>query len=748
MENLGYNPEAGFENSKPQAEKVFHALRRDRDAEILSVFSPEEQDVIKKKQRILSTLAYFIGKDFQIPVELNNPGGGWHWDFEHNIIRIDPKDLLTKSMDHLRFIISHEGGHRRVSRTDFIPREIWDKPGFSFMMNAIEDPRDNNFVADSYPKFREQMRIAHIEFLDLEATAEEKAKKKLGKMPRFMKAGFEYMRLWFLESQGEPAEISPDLPAEVQEVVRETLASARDSWSRYPAREEADHGGEINGKPASGEDMIREYAKLSYEINRDEVWPEFKKLLEEDIKDQEAQEVFNGPQGGEGGGNNEGEAEGEGQGGEGGPGLPPELKKDLTPEELKTLEEAIDKAIKEGKAMEGTPGGKKGKPINLDSLPEALKEKIKKYIDSLPEDERKKLRGKAEAAIKEAEDDVNQELGGKLSKKPKSGAEPGEPSEGEGEEGEDSDEEGGATPDENDRTSRAVEGKGDVMDPIDENSMRAYVEMLNREVKKDANIYEKNRTELLPLINSLENELRQIFVDDTPTSWKGGHRSGKRIDMGQRIQEKARKTSVMESEAWKRRERPDEKEHAITLLIDLSGSMRENQRIEEAFKGVVVLTEVLNKIGLNVEVIGFNNKIHEYQKFGEPMSKAIREHIGDMFGEVDATRCSGCGNEHSQTDLGWAMETAAERLAKQPGSSHLLVVVSDGKAAESPDHPKQNYETSAVGEKINDDLGVKVVALGMGFGNGNLSANFTDCLIDVDVKEMAKQLAELIKGVI
>lgn len=49
------------------------------------------------------------------------------------MIRIDPKDLLEKSMDYLRFVISHEGGHRRISRTDFIPLEEWRQPGFSFM---------------------------------------------------------------------------------------------------------------------------------------------------------------------------------------------------------------------------------------------------------------------------------------------------------------------------------------------------------------------------------------------------------------------------------------------------------------------------------------------------------------------------------------------------------------------------------------------------------------------------------------
>ena len=95
---------------------IYQALELNKEKEILSVFTPEQQAEIKQKQQILSSLAYFIGKDFRIPVELNQPGAGWHWDFKENVIRIDPKDLLEKPIDYLRFVISHEGGQRRIKQ--------------------------------------------------------------------------------------------------------------------------------------------------------------------------------------------------------------------------------------------------------------------------------------------------------------------------------------------------------------------------------------------------------------------------------------------------------------------------------------------------------------------------------------------------------------------------------------------------------------------------------------------------------
>ena len=75
-----------------------------REKVILEQFSGEEQRQILSKRQILSSLASFIGKDFTMPVELNDPGGGWHWDFDQNVVRIDPKDLLEKPMDYLRFV--------------------------------------------------------------------------------------------------------------------------------------------------------------------------------------------------------------------------------------------------------------------------------------------------------------------------------------------------------------------------------------------------------------------------------------------------------------------------------------------------------------------------------------------------------------------------------------------------------------------------------------------------------------------
>lgn len=272
-------------------------------------------------------------------------------------------------------------------------------------------------------------------------------------------------------------------------------------------------------------------------------------------------------------------------------------------------------------------------------------------------------------------------------------------------------------------------------EPIDTENLRSYKEQLVREIHRDENVYEQYRREVLPLIDKLESDLRRIFIERTVTKWKSGFKSGKRINIKKRLQEKGRQIPAIESRAWQKRERPDKKDYAISLLVDLSGSMREKSRdrrkIDETFRSVIVLAEALNRLGINVEIIGFNDDLYEYQNFGQPMSKQIREHMGGMFKEVEDNCCKFCGNEHSTTDLGWAIKIAAERLIKQKSAEKLLIVLTDGKAAESPKHPRNQFEPEKIKQEIFNQKNTVLIDIGSIAGKS--------------VNEIISQLEELLE---
>lgn len=654
------------------------------EREILNLFEPDQQRIIESRQQVLSSLALFIGKDFRIPVVIGLPDkqcpSGWKWQVNKDgtqFIQMNAEDLLEKPMDYLRFVTSHEGFHRRISRitNDVIPTEEWEQPGFSFMTNAIEDPRVNSFGAEAYPSFRKQMDMAYEMDRQLEEEAKLQSVEQLGTIPRFELAGFEYIRQWFRESRGEPFELSPDLPPEVAEVVRKTLRAARDSWLRYPTRHQAD----------SGEGMIEQFARVSYEINRDEVWPEFRKLVDADIKDQEIQQAIQD-------------------------GLPSDLKGEV-----------------------GDPQDNDGKPVDLSTLSDELKQKIKDYIDSLSEEQKKELNEKAKKRIKDFEKNVNQGLEGKLVEQPDLETTDGNSSKvGEDELDDDPIEKSAEKPKLH-RPSQSTEN-----DPKLDEIRRTIEAILN----KDENIYEQSRREMLPVINLLEQDLREIFVQRRAHQWTSGFRSGKRLDISKRIQEKAKRVSVVQSRAWERRELPTEKDYAISILVDLSGSM-EGQKIAETFKGVVVLAEVLNRLSIPIEIFGFNDEQYEYQRFRTQMSADTRAQIGGMIEEI------GKPNHHSaQTDTGWAMTEASERLARQPASEKFLIVLTDGQPYESPPHSGDDYELRSVVEKVTQESDQKVIGLGIGPGTGFVAEYFPNNLAHVKANEMGKMLADLIREVI
>lgn len=707
------------------------------------IFTPEQLSEIENKRQILSSIAYFIGKDFEIPVELNNPGGGWHWDFENNIIKIDPKDLIEKSMDYLRFVISHEAGHRRISRTDFIPLEEWIQPGFSFMMNAIEDPRDNNFVAENYPKFREQMSLAYVEDLDFEKKAKEQAAQKLGYQPRFMQAGFEYIKQWFKEIQGQEIDISTDLPNEVKNVVQATIKQAQDSWWRYPSREEAD----------KSEDLIKKYAQVSYEINRDEIWPEFKKLVEADIEDQKIQEFLKDMQEGKkNDGNNQS--------------LPQELKDKLTPEEQKNLEEVIEEAIKDskkdqkkgkqeevdGKDVDGKDedNGKKdekdsssdkknksesvsteasqSKAVDLDSLSDELKQKIKEYIDSLPEKEKKDLEKKAETILKEFERSVNEDLQGKLSQNPEEISESKKLSEPTTEDLKD---------DSWTKSEQVYEKEKEIL--------RKKIESLFE--KKEKSPYQDALIETSELIDSLTANLRDIFTKRKIEKYETGYRSGRRWNIRQRIREKVSGIPLFKTEAREQRtSESEEMDYAVTLLIDLSGSMARNNKIEETFKSTVVLAETLNNLGINFEVVGFQDILLEFKSFQDRLNELMKEKLNGMILEVYDSNPGGHNNARDNDDAVALLE-ASKHLANQTAKNKFLIVLSDGLPETSYKNSSQlSRELKEAVAEVTTNTNQKII--GIGLMSDAVKKYYENHIAEVSTEEMVEILSELLREII
>lgn len=794
-------------------------------ARILNYFTPEEQLILNNKLKNLSVSALMIGGDSNTKIIFGEPGDSPHFDFVHNIIRLDPLELLNKSEGDHRFTVAHEGGHRKISRFKHIPIDLWTQTGFSFLTNTIEDPRVNNYLLSAYehlasdavetydPSYRGRVE-KYLE--ESRNQLSESAEDILGHTPRFMQAGYEYLYQWYREVLVDgKQEITEGLPKDVETVVRKTMESARNSWLYYP-----------NFLEANNEEYVSAYAERSFEVNRDEVWPLFQTLVEADIEEQKEQQVLqdmlknknqSADQGdsGDGGDKNTSDQKGDGGGSDEvkhrghGFSIPNDLETKLNPDELKELQDALGEAMgqedevdnKESDGFEGENDSKdqtsssdlsntipEQKPIQkpnvgdnkttndsngnqpfseetefeisdaesnravkLSDLSPGLRKKLREFIDSLTETEKEKLRASAEEAIQRFEGELVEEMGAKFVDFPDESQENDEnvsnmdvddSAEGEHEENISFSlpiyRPLASKPVEENRNEpmHQVELKPAELTDAEQVQLAALQILMEQEMLKDSNSYEKYRREVIKIIKDLENDLREIFLARRKKSRLSGFRTGKKINIRKRIKEKGRGVPAPQTKAFERSENPSEKDYAISIVVDLSSSMA-GEKIIETFKALIVLAEVLNKLSIRLEITGFNTQLFDFQKFGEKMGPEIRDRMSSIIILPS-----------SVTDMGWAVEEASKRLAKEKAKEKFLIVMSDGQPYESDLHPRSIYELGSVIFQVISNTDQKLVGLGIGPDTGFMEDYFPNSLSNVTVEEMAETLAALILQVI
>jgi len=324
---------------------------------------------------ILASLARTVGKDSAMSVQIGKVPG-WRYKFKPvNSVEIDPQDISDRSLDYCRGIICHEGAHRRVSRLDFVEKQLWQTTGFSFLLNAVEDPRVNNWVSAEYAGADEWLGEASKEDLSEERRLELAAKEKMGYVPRHTRCGLEIIRFW------HTGEISPETPPDVVEVLEKILADAKQAYELVPGHEPK-------------EDEIMQTAEQSFIIVRDKIWPEFKKLVDEAVDEETLRQL---------------------------------IKQLVEGGELELPSEAMNS--EEG--GEGNGDDKKPEPKLFSELPEELREKIKEMIkeilDGMSDEEKEKALSEAEKKAKgildELDNEMDKELGGKMIEHPETATE-------------------------------------------------------------------------------------------------------------------------------------------------------------------------------------------------------------------------------------------------------------------------------------------------------------------------------------
>jgi uncharacterized protein YegL len=666
---------------------------------------------IRRKAEIISL---FMGEDYNMTVGLGPWGGGWNWDFVRNHISMDPKDLVNEPEDVIKGLASHEGSHRRVSRTERV-MDLWQEPGFAYGFNAVEDPRANEGGMHFRPGTRDWIK-AYIEKdlspgggLDYEGI-EQKAKDSLGYVPDFMKWGAEMIRYWHgkelsseITSDKEKQEFVKRIPDEsVRDLVKKTL----DYFEKY-----------YKTIPTSGDEMeIQRKAMESSENFLENIWPEYQKLVKKSYEDHSMVKMLEDEmdnQNQSGGSNGSGQqTQQTGKSGESGKSsglpspssskLPGDVSKEIQEKQNQSGKDDSGKEQKSGQAQNGTTSQSEegeqseyGKVIKIpwDKLSEKAKQAVKKAFQNLPKDKQDEYREKARQDLENAEDDANSKLRGKMN-------DPRYIKTHEEQEAEDAKEKD----DQNQSDSR----KKAIKKMIDE------IEDFKKKIPENPYFYYLNLPEVDLINRTLKADLRYTFKPDedpdvryTSTGLRPSMKNAMKSDADSRY------SNIFEAHGL-----PTEKRYRFYILIDLSTSMA-GDKIEETFKALVPIIENLNYYGVEFAIAGYSsdikNTVNIYKSFeAKKLTWDLRNRIGEIILDV-----GGGTPTYEATDISY--RKLVKRMSQVNIDHNYFITLTDGDPTDSTYEDVLKYT-----QEINKSRKIITAGYGIGTGSGFVNKSYPE----------------------
>jgi nitric oxide reductase activation protein len=184
----------------------------------------------------------------------------------------------------------------------------------------------------------------------------------------------------------------------------------------------------------------------------------------------------------------------------------------------------------------------------------------------------------------------------------------------------------------------------------------------------------------------------------------------------------------IESRIFESVEIPEKKDYVITTAVDLSGSMR-GEKIQETFKGVVLLSEVLNRLGIKNEVLGFSNDVRKFKDLNEDLNDVIRYRMGGMLRP----------NGDTYTDR--ALALASKELDQVSAKEKFILVMTDG----NPSTPEKTYQEI---QRILKRTDQKLVGIGLGPNTDLVKEFFPAAIPNINVRDLPEMLGGLLEDLI
>lgn len=252
--------------------------------------------------------------------------------------------------------------------------------------------------------------------------------------------------------------------------------------------------------------------------------------------------------------------------------------------------------------------------------------------------------------------------------------------------------------------------------------------------------YEMHLSGLLPQVNLLVQELERFLAPQKRLREKAGYPTGYKIDLRQLMGFEA--DPRLYNKLWRRKNMPDRRETAFSLLIDCSGSMNDGKKDKAAMKAAIIMAETLSRLKVAFEINGFQDKLIELCSFGSGLNNTTRRQLTEIPLEMRGERKGG-HNCQEYNDDGPCLEQAASRLQKQPCSDRVLMVISDGL-------PEGRYsgedDLRTVIKNIESKGDIYLIGLGLGEETGHVTDFYTHAKANIPIEKLGVELLGILRS--
>jgi hypothetical protein len=292
---------------------------------------------------------------------------------------------------------------------------------------------------------------------------------------------------------------------------------------------------------------------------------------------------------------------------------------------------------------------------------EEAKKKVEEFYDKsgkVSEEKKKELEAKSKEEIENSEDSANEKLRGMMNNKQQT-------------ETHKEKKEREAQKARNEQMSKSLQNAAQSL----EGSAKETISALQSTLYGD----HKAKDEVVSTITYLTNNLLPKF---RPTG--GGKETHEEVGFEADLdQVRAHKADKRVMDLYVESDVLDKRNYRFTFLVDLSGSMRDDGKIEKVVDMLVALNEVLSTIEIDYEIIGFSGNFatgsppqyHKiYKSFDQNMltnADTIMQSIADLEQE-----CQGNTPTYEATQA--AYDRLVERDSTAPAPYNFLITLTDG----------------------------------------------------------------------